>query len=644
MGEMTGSAAGGRNQRDEPLPSAEPRTWTWPAAVLDGTADEFPAIDDYAIIGDCSTAALVAASGAIEWLCLPSFSDPSVFASILDRSRGGSFALRPAGPCESRRRYWPDTAVLETEFTTSTGRARVLDFLSIGDGDHRWTAPLRPQRELIRIVEGLEGRVEFLTLVDPRPDYGRKAACFAERPGFGWVVPGPGSLLTLRTDFEVALDRGGTRLVGRATVEAGASRTVGLTFAQNEIAVRPVLGAAARSQLDATVRWWETWAARCVYEGPRRPLVVRSAITLKLLTYALSGAIVAAATTSLPEAIGAGRNWDYRFCWLRDASITTHAFLGLGLREEADAFLGWLLHATHLTRPELRILYDLHGRNTAVERELDHLSGYRGSRPVRAGNAAASQLQLDTYGSVIMAAYEYIEAMGPLSGGEMRLLRDFGEVICRRWEEPDQGLWEVRGKPRHFTATKVMCWVALDRLIRLGEQGRVEIPLERFRRNRDALAALIEERGFSEDVGAYVGEIGGGAAGGADAAVLLMGFVGYEGGERLRGTLRWLMRELGRDGLLARYPTGFDGFDSREGTFGICLSWAVVLMARQGDGADAARALDRLAETANDVGLFAEEYDEQAKASLGNFPQAFTHAGYIAAALAVERAGPETAR
>ena len=606
----------------------------------DSATPAYPAIGDYAIIGDCRTAALVARSGAIEWLCLPSFSSPSVFATVLDRHRGGAFTLRPEDAHECRRQYLEDTAILETLFTTAGGRVRVLDFMSVGDGDHRWAAALQPQRELIRIVEGLDGAVDLVTTVEPRPDYGRHSVRASHRPGFGWVFPCPGSALVVNTDFEVSPDQGGARLVGRATLHAGEVRTISLAYAEHEIAVRPALGSAAREQLRATECWWRAWAARCTFRGERRSLVMRSAITLKLLTYALSGAVVAAPTTSLPEAIGAGRNWDYRFCWLRDASITMGAFLGLGLQEEGSAFLGWLLNSTRLTRPELRILYDLHGRNDAREEVLDHLEGYMQSRPVRVGNAAGSQLQLDTYGSVILATYDYIERMGALRGGELRLLRDFGEVVCRRWQEPDHGMWEIRGRPRHFTATKLMCWAALDRLVRLGERGLVRIPLERFRENRDALRATIETRGFSERHGSYVAELDGEGEGVADASLLLMGWVGYGDPrrERLRSTLRWITEELGRGGLYDRYPDGYDGDASREGAFGICSAWAADLMARQGDLDGAERALDRLAATANDVGLFAEEFDPERGIALGNFPQAFTHAGLITAALVVEAA------
>ena len=546
---------------------------------------EYPAIGDYAIIGDCRTAALVARSGAIEWLCLPSFSGPSIFAAILDRRGGGAFTLHPKGAHASQRQYLGETAILETTFSTVTGLVRVRDFMSIGDGNHRWATTLQPQRELIRLVECLDGTVDMVTTVEPRPDYGRRAAKVSLRPGFGWVFPDPGSVLVVDTDFEMSPDQEGARLVGTATLQAGDRRTISLSYTERDIAVRPAIGVAAREQLRLTARWWEAWAARCTFHGERRPLVVRSAITLKLLTYALSGAVVAAPTTSLPEAIGAGRNWDYRFCWLRDASITMGAFLGLGFKDEASAFLGWMLHSTRLTRPELRIFYDLHGRNDSKESELDHLEGYRGSKPVRVGNAAGSQLQLDTYGSVILAAYDYVERMGVLNGGELRLLSDFGKVVCKRWQEPDQGMWEVRGQPRHFTATKMMCWAALDRLVRLGERGLVRIPLQRFRENRDAIQAMIETHGFSEQHGSYVAELDGGGEGIPDASLLLMGWVSYgdPGRERLRSTMRWITAELGRDGLYNRYPPGFDGEASQEGTFGICSAWAADLMARQGE-------------------------------------------------------------
>ena len=590
------------------------------------------------MIGDCRTAALIAKSGAIEWLCLPNFSSGSVFASILDRRRGGSFTLCPDQEHTHRRRYVDNTAILETIFTTSGGSVRVTDFMSVDDGDNPWDARIEPQRELIRRIEGLEGVVNMAALIDPRPDYARRKTVLRYRKGIGWVFRCGTTVLIIHTDFEVAPSKDYRSLTARSTIRAGECRTIGLSFSEHDIAIQPAIGEVAHRQEQATRQWWESWSARIRYEGLRKPLVVRSAITLKLLTYALSGAIVAAVTTSLPEAIGAGRNWDYRFCWLRDASITMGALLGLGLQREAGAFLGWVLNSTRLTRPELRILYDLYGRNDDTEAELTHFEGYQRSRPVRIGNGAASQLQLDTYGSVILAAFDYIEREGMLRGGEFKLLRDFGEVVCRRWEEPDHGIWEIRGEPRHFTSTKLMCWAALDRLIRLGERKLVKIPLERFRKNRDLIAAAIEGRGFNEAAKSYVAELDGKPV--ADASILLMGWVGYGDiqSPRLLSTLNWVRNTLGRDGLFDRYPEGFDGNASREGTFSICSAWATDLMARQGNIEGAQQAFDRLAATANDVGLFSEECDPKSGLSLGNFPQAFTHSGLITAALAITAA------
>jgi len=625
-------------QKTTPIPRAAQCIDDTDLGIDRALSDIYPAIEDYAVIGDCRTIALIARSGAIEWLCLPSFSSGSVFAALLDRKLGGAFTLCPLQEHTIQRRYIPDTAILETLFTTASGRVRVLDFFSIDNGDKRWQAELRPQRELIRLVEGLEGKVELSSIIDPRPDYGRCTARVSHRRGFGWVFQFGASVLVLNTDFAVSLKEFRASLFARAIVHAGEVRTISLSSADRDIAIQPAIGDKARDREQSTRRWWRAWASQCIYSGEHKPLIVRSAITLKLLTYSLSGAVVAAPTTSLPESIGGGRNWDYRFCWLRDASITMGALLGLGLQGEASSFLGWLLNSTRLTRPELRILYDLYGRNDDREEELSHWAGYRGSAPVRIGNAAGGQLQLDTYGSVILAAYDYIDRMGPLRGGELRMLRDFGEVVCRRWEEPDHGMWEIRGEPRHFTYTKLMCWAALDRVIKLSERGLVKIPAARFRANRQALEYTIETRGYSDRNKSYVAELDRQDA--ADASVLLMGWVGYGDvrSSRLLSSRAWIMHQLERNGLYDRYPNGFDGEKSREGCFSICSAWAVDLMARQGDLEGAKNAFKRLAETSNDLGLCAEECDPDNGMALGNFPQAFTHSGLITAALAIQQA------
>jgi GH15 family glucan-1,4-alpha-glucosidase len=430
----------------------------------------------------------------------------------------------------------------------------------------------------------------------------------------------------------------GTALVGRIYVKAGERLCFSLAYAKGDIGVIPRMGEHAQKRLHSTLEWWKRWTVRCTYRGPYREAVHRSAITLKLLTFALSGAVVAAPTASLPEAIGAGRNWDYRYCWLRDAALTMRAFTGLGYREEAAAFLQWLLHATRLTWPKLEIMYDVYGGTNLKEQELGHLSGFRSSRPVRIGNGAYGQLQLDVYGEVVAAAYYFISSGGRLQADEAKLLAGFGRTVCKLWREPDQGIWEIRGPQRQYTSSKIMCWVALDSLIKLHEQGSVEIEADRFRRERDAIAQMIETRGYNDVLGSYVSELDGDQL---DAALLLMSCLGYKdpAHPRMRFTFDRIQQRLGCEGLLYRYEEGYDGIEASEGAFGICSFWAVENLARRGELVAAGEAFERVLSFANDLGLFAEEIDVETGAALGNFPQAFTHVGLINAALAHAETG-----
>jgi GH15 family glucan-1,4-alpha-glucosidase len=598
-----------------------------------------PAISDYAIIGDCRTAALVSREGSIDWLCLPHFSGPSVFAAMLDQERGGHLSVVPEAPFRARRRYVGATPVLETNFETAEGTARLVDLMPVA------TDPgvIQPMRELLRIVEGIEGEIALKVHFAPRPDYARAAPRLGPRGKLGWACTWKDELFLLHAEAPLELAPDGCAVTGRVRVKPGEKVAVSLSYAKSDIGVAAPLGRQAEERMRATVDWWQGWSGRCVYDGPHRDAVVRSAITLKLMTFALSGAVVAAPTASLPEAIGGGRNWDYRYCWIRDAALTMRAFTGLGYRQEAASFLQWLLHATRLTWPELQVMYDVYGRTDLQEQELAQLSGFRGSRPVRIGNGAHAQLQLDVYGGILSAAFDYVESGETLQIDEGRLLAGFGKVAARKWREPDNGLWEIRGARRHYTVSQVMCWAALDRLVRLAERGLVRIDAARFRAERDAVAETIETRGYNDSLGSYVSELDGDRV---DAALLLMACVGYKDpcDGRMRSTFDVIRQRLGRADLLYRYEEGYDGLRPSEGAFGICSFWAVENLARRGDLDEAEDALARMLRFANDVGLYAEEIEPKTGCALGNFPQAFTHVGLINAAMAIAAARQDRRR
>ncbi|HEX2635606.1 MAG TPA: glycoside hydrolase family 15 protein [Gemmatimonadales bacterium] len=589
-----------------------------------------PAISDYAIIGDCRSAALVSRDGSLDWLCWPRFDSPSLFGALLDQAKGGRFAVRPVQPFSAERRYVPDTNILETTFRTSSGTLRLTDLMPVcSEADKR--RELWPQHQILRAVECPAGEVEVELVCDPRPDYARTTPRLRDRGALGIHYEHRDTVLVLRSDLPLALSADGGGVRGRAVLRAGERRHVSLVFSQGEPAVIPPLGAPAERKIRMSAEWWQQWARRCTYAGPHRAAVVRSALTLKLMAYAPSGAVVAAPTTSLPEQPGGSRNWDYRYCWLRDASLTLQALFDLGYPAEAESFLGWLIHTTRISWPELKILYDVYGRTDLKERQLDRLAGFGGARPVRVGNAAEGQLQLDVYGEVLDAVYQFVQRGGGLDRATARMLIGFGDTVCRRWREPDDGIWEVRAARRQHTYSKAMCWVALDRLLRLHAAGLLRAPAARLARERDAIGEEIERHGFDPALQSYVSVLGGDTL---DAALLQLGRYGYvdPASPRMRGTLTAVHARLGRNGLLYRYLED-DGLAPGEGAFGICSFWAVTAQALGGDRRGAAAAFERLLGYANDVGLFAEEIDPATGAALGNFPQAFTHVGLIDAAL-----------
>lgn len=591
---------------------------------------KYPAISDYGIVGDGRTAALIDRQGSVDWLCFPSFYASSVFGALLDRRRGGHFSIAMLNADYTTRTYRGDTAVLETWFHGVDGVLKLTDCLPVYADDGA-AHPLEPQRELLRCLEVVSGNPQVEVRFAPRLDYGRRRAS-PQRVGPGqWRMRETNELLYLHTDIALEPDGEGD-LYGRATLTAGEPRYVSLSYTKGDIAVLPPLGDAATDRLADTVRWWEEWSGRCRYRGLYREPVLRSAITLKLLDYALSGAVLAAATTSLPENIGGSRNWDYRFCWLRDAGFTFRSFMELGYTGEAAAFIEWLLHSTRLTWPELQVMYAVHGEPDIKEVELDHLEGYRGSRPVRIGNEAQDQLQLDVYGEVVLAVHDYVLSGGRLDYSEARMLRGLGETVCRRWREADEGIWEIRDNPRHYTYSKLMCWVALDRLIALHDNDALTIPRAQFADVRHAIAQAIETRGFNERIGSYVGFFEGDQP---DASLLLMARRGYIDARhpRMEGTFRFHERELGENGWIYRYGSDYDPLPEGEGAFVACSFWAVDCLIEQGRSQEAQERFEHLLEFRNDLGLYAEEIEPLTGTFCGNFPQAYSHVALIDTAL-----------
>jgi GH15 family glucan-1,4-alpha-glucosidase len=597
----------------------------------------FLPIEDYAIIGDCRSAALVSHNGSIDWLCFPNFSGASLFAALLDPERGGRFGINPLGEFQAQRRYVAETNVLETTFKTRTGIARLTDCMTVPVESEARTS-LLPQREVLRIVEVVEGEVELEFIYEPRPDFARAKARLRQYGQLGWGCAYRDELFMLHANIPFDYDPQGKTLSGQLRLTAGDKRHLSLTYTKRDIAVILPLGTDADKRLLDTLQWWSSWSKQLTYDGPYRDMVLRSVLTLKLMTYSLSGAVVAAPTASLPEKIGGVRNWDYRFCWLRDASLTLAAFDDLGFRSENEEFLAWLLHATRLSWPKLQVLYDVYGETELIETTLDHFRGYRNSRPVRVGNAAHAQTQLDVYGEVILAVYDAVQHGIRLDAMEARMLTGLGRTICKQWRQPDQGIWEARNEGLHNTYSKAMCWVGLDCLLRLAEQGHIRIPYRRFQDEREAIRHAVETQGFNKTRGSYDTAFG---VDEVDASLLLLARCGFIDANhpRMIGTYERIERELGDNGLIYRFRAGFDDFlPPGEGSFGIASFWAIDYLALRGDLDKATQRFERLLSYANDLGLYAEEIDPQTGAALGNFPQAFTHVGLINAALTLQKA------
>ncbi len=595
----------------------------------------YPPIAGHGLIGDLQTAALVATDGTIDWFCCPRFDSPSVFAALLDDSRGGRFSLGPVGSYfTTKQMYLPDTAILVTRHLSESGIAEVLDFMPIGD-----PTVVSESRRIVRAVRGIRGEVRFEASVAPRFDYGRQEHN-VQVDGETAVFESGGSHLHLLSMSP--LERDGTDVVSTFSVSAGEVRGFMLEWSGSDTPTSIGGGRVVRL-FDETAAFWRDWIEQSTYRGRWREAVERSAITLKLMTYAPSGALVAAPTAGLPEQVGGTRNWDYRYTWVRDGSFSVFALLGLGFTSEAAAFGEWLRdrvdEPTGDGSPPLKIMYRVDGSSDLVEEELDHFEGYMGSRPVRIGNGAADQLQLDIYGEAMNSIYTLDNgALGDWGVADegWKHIADLVNWLCEHWHEPDEGIWETRGGQRRFVYGQLMSWVALDRAIRMAVNKGRPADLARWTAERDRIHTQIMTEGWNKDLGAFVQYEGGDVLDASLVFMPLMGFV-VPNDRKWQSTLNAMDKTLVTDSLVFRYDPAAspDGLPGSEGTFSLCTFLYVDALARSGRLEEARLTFAKMLTYANHLGLYAEEIDASGN-QVGNFPQAFTHLALIAAAVSLD--------
>jgi GH15 family glucan-1,4-alpha-glucosidase len=607
-------------------------------------ADEaFKPIGSYGLLSDCNSAALAGRDGSIDWLCLPRFDSPAVFTRILDPS-GGHWSITPAGEYRTERRYADGSLVLETTFTTDTGVVLLRDALAFADGQRGHDLGMDAPHELLRSVAGVSGTVELVLELAPRPEYGLVRPLFRQTESGGRTFGGPNQV-AVSAGVPVSIERS-TML---ATFRVSAGETVGFAVRwlppdAREAPEATAPGAVA-ARIDDTVAAWRSWEAEhSIYDGPHRELVRLSSRVLQGLTYRPTGAIVAAPTTSLPETVGGERNWDYRYAWIRDASLTLQALYIGSCPDEAGDFVSFMTSSAGggaSAEHSLQIMYGIGGEHDLSERELPHLRGWRDSGPVRVGNGAWGQTQLDVYGELLDALHLYHERLGELHPEIQRFVADLADTAARRWHETDAGMWEMRGEPRHHLSSKVLCWTALDRAVRLAPKLGEYAKADEWATERDRIREAVLARGWSDAKQSYAQSFDSDEL---DAAQLLMPLVGFlpATDERMRSTIEAIATELTQDGLVLRYRNeeglNADGLVGEEGTFVICSFWLVSCLAQAGELDRAEALFDQLAGYANDLGLLAEEIDPVHGELLGNFPQAFSHIGLITAAWELDQA------
>jgi GH15 family glucan-1,4-alpha-glucosidase len=593
---------------------------------------EGTSIGDHALMGDTRTGALVSGHGEIDWMCIPRFDCEPVFGRLVDSDHGGRFSMSFRGSEQAERSYISGTTALETTARGPSGVARMTEGMIANV-----SGALLPQNLLVRRVECLEGQVELEVTFDPRLGLpGRAPERVRHMPAQAALICEWGSLaVTLQCNPPSAIEPGVETSI---RLGQGEVATLSMSIA-DRCPVTLITSERAQHLLASNNLWWQRWSLTIQYEGAYRDVVVRSLLTLRLLTYSPSGAPVAAPTTSLPEEVGGSRNWDYRYAWPRDAAIGLAAFLAAGNTEIAHSFMHWLLHASRLTRPRVRVLYDIHGRTASREGEIRGLSGHRGSLPVRVGNAADEQHQLDVYGWVVDAA-SVLEGSGDkLHSETWRAVVGFADLTAKIWRQPDAGIWEVRGAPNHYVHSKLMAWLALDRAARIAKNHRVkQARVRKWLRERDAIAREVREKGVDHDRQTFVWKYGDRAL---DAALLLLPVLEFEPPDSplLRGTIKAVREDLEIEpGLLYRYPPGAEGLEGNEGVFLPCSFWLVQALARTGEVEEARAVFERVLGYSNEVGLWSEELDPRQREALGNYPQALTHAAIAQAARALDDA------
>jgi GH15 family glucan-1,4-alpha-glucosidase len=586
----------------------------------------FTPIEEYGCIGNLETCALVAPNGSIDWFPFPHVESPSILAGILDPDNGGQFRISPVGEFDGSQQYVDETNVLETTFRTSDGTATVTDFLPpAGKVDH-------PEKVLYRRLSCEDGAVDLEVEFEPRFDYARAETTFTSTEK-GIRTEGGDEQALLESPVDTDVVDG--RITGMVSLEEGDTEWFMLRCTGAEDA-----DADPDAALSDTVQYWQEWThdcdregSGCIFEGPWHDLAVRSGLVLKLLTHEETGAIAAAPTTSLPENIGGVRNWDYRFNWLRDAGFTLQALLNLGHVDEAVSYFEWFVGLCQTDDPEeIQPLYGLHGDSDLTERELDHLAGYQDSRPVRIGNGAAEQKQLDIYGELLLAVDEMVRHGRELAPDEWEVITDIIEFVRTHWTEKDAGIWEVRGGNKHFVYSKVMCWVALDRGIALATERNWDAPVENWRNTREEIERDVVANGYNEDVDAFVQAYNTDTLDATGLLLPIVGFLPFDD-ERVQNTIAAIEDRLLVDEALVHRYEGEDGLAGEEGTFVLCSCWLIDALALSGRREEAYERFDALAEYVNPLGLIAEELDENTGAHLGNFPQAFSHIGIVNSAL-----------